>query len=100
MLVSVASDAACSAALQQALDEYGIVDTALLQAVLEIDAAGLARALCTSLQAAPPAASEPEDAVAIAVRSVGTQAAVAADDMVDTATAEAMIAEALRMRHG
>ena len=31
------------------------------------------------------------------MRSVGTQAAVAADDMVDTATAEAMVAEALCM---
>ena len=34
---------------------------------------------------------------ATTMRSVGTQAAVAADDMVDTATAEAMVAEALCM---
>ena len=58
MWVSIASDAACAAALQQALDDYGVVDTDALQAVLEIPetAAGLARALCTALQAAPPAA--------------------------------------------
>ena len=55
-MVSIASDAACAAALQQALDDYGVVDTDALQAVLEIPetAAGLARALCTALQAAPP----------------------------------------------
>ena len=34
---------------------------------------------------------------ATSTQSVGTQAAVDADDMVDTATAEAMVAEALRM---
>ena len=36
MWVSIASDAACAAALQQALDDYGVVDTDALQAVLEI----------------------------------------------------------------
>ena len=35
MWVSIASDAACAAALQQALDDYGVVDTDALQAVLE-----------------------------------------------------------------
>ena len=56
MWVSIASDAACAAALQQALDDYGVVDTDALQAVLEIPetAAGLAWSLCTALQAAPP----------------------------------------------
>ena len=58
MWVSIASDAACAAALQQAVVGFGVVDTDTLQAVLQIPetAAGLARALCTALQAAPPAA--------------------------------------------
>ena len=50
MWVSIGSEAACSAALRQALDDYGVFDTDALQAVLETDAAGFARALCTSLQ--------------------------------------------------
>ena len=56
MWVSIASEASCAAALQQALDDYGVVDTDALQAVLDIpeNAAGLARSLCTALQAAPP----------------------------------------------
>ena len=67
MWVSIDSEAACSAALQQTLDEYGIVDTDALQAVLEDNAAGLARALCTALQAAPPAASAAEHVAMIFV---------------------------------
>lgn len=56
MWVSLASDAACAAALQQALHDYGVIDTDALQAVLEIpqSAAGFSRSLCTALQAAPP----------------------------------------------
>ena len=36
MWVSIASDAACAAALQQAVADFGIVDTDALQAVLQI----------------------------------------------------------------
>jgi hypothetical protein len=68
--VSIASDAACAAALaaQQVVVDFGdgVVDTQMLcrsvQAVLQIPeaAAGFARAharaLCTALRAAPPAA--------------------------------------------
>ena len=57
MWVSIESEAACSAALRQALDEYGIVNTAILHGVLEVAAADFARTLCTALQAAPPEAS-------------------------------------------
>ena len=57
MWVSINSDAACRAALLQALDDYGIVDTATLHGVLEVAAADFARTLCTALQAAPPEAS-------------------------------------------
>ena len=49
MWVSIDSEAACSAALQQAFLRYGIVDTDALQLVLESDGAGLARALCIRL---------------------------------------------------
>ena len=61
--VSIASDATCAAALQQAVVDFGVVDTDTLQAVLQIPetAAGLARALCTALQAAPPAAESMTD---------------------------------------
>jgi hypothetical protein len=51
--VKIGSEAACSAALRQALDNYGVFDTDALQAVLETDATGFARALCTSLQQTP-----------------------------------------------
>ena len=43
MWVSIESEAACSAALRQALDNYGVFDTDALQAVLETDTAGLSR---------------------------------------------------------
>ena len=88
MWVSIASDAACAAALQQAVVDFGLVDTDALQAVLQIpeSAAGLARALCTALCAAPPAAE------------IGTMTDVAlTGNVVDTSTAEAMIDEALCM---
>ena len=53
MWVSIASDAACAAALQQAVVDFGVVDSDALQAVLQIPesgcAAGFARALCTAL---------------------------------------------------
>ena len=49
MWVSIASDAACAAALQQAVVGFGVYDTDTLQAVLQFpeSAAGFARALCT-----------------------------------------------------
>ena len=99
MWVSIASDATCAAALQQAVVDFGVVDTDTLQAVLQIPetAAGLARALCTALQAAPPAAESMIDKHADEAQvNVGTQTS-AADDMVDTLVAEAMISEALCM---
>ena len=77
MWVSIASDATCAAALQQAVVDFGVVDTDTLQAVLQIPetAAGLARALCTALQAAPPAAElapcGPRFTSTVATRSVG-----------------------------
>ena len=97
MWVSIASDAACAAALQQAVVDFGVVDTDTLQAVLQIPetAAGLARALCTALQAAPPESMTDEHADEAQV-NVGTQTS-AADGMVDTLVAEAMISEALCM---
>ena len=58
MWVSIASEASCAAALQQTVGNYGIFDTASLQAVLLFDAAGFARALCTALQVEPPAAQQ------------------------------------------
>ena len=60
MWVSIASDAVCAAALQQAVVDFGVVDTDALQAVLHIPetAAGFAWALCTALRAAPPAAGK------------------------------------------
>ena len=88
MWVSIASDAACAAALQQAVVDFGLFDTDALQAVLQIpeSAAGLARALCTALRAAPLAAE------------IGTMTDVAlTGNVVDTSTAEAMIDEALCM---
>ena len=54
MWVSIGSEAACSAALRQALDNYGVFDTDALQAVLDTDATGFARAWCTSLQTEAP----------------------------------------------
>ena len=99
MWVSIASDAACAAALQQAVFDFGVVDTDTLQAVLQIPetAAGLARALCTALQAAPPAAEIMTDEQADEAQvNVGTQTS-AANGMVDISVAEAMISEALCM---
>jgi hypothetical protein len=99
MWVSIASDAACAAALQQAVVDFGVIDTDTLQAVLQIPetAAGLARALCTALQAAPPAAEIMTDEQADEAQvNVGTPTS-AANDMVDISVAEAMISEALCM---
>ena len=57
MWVSIASDAVCATALQQAVVDFGVVDTDALQAVnIPETAAGFARALFTALRAAPPAA--------------------------------------------
>ena len=53
-LVSEAACAGCSAALQHAVAMYDIYDTETLQAVLQCDTAGLARALCTALRAEAP----------------------------------------------
>ena len=49
MWVSIASDAVCAAALQQAVEAYGIYDTITLKSVLQHDVAGFARALCPPL---------------------------------------------------
>jgi len=75
---------------------YGILDTASLQAVLLFDAAGFARALCTALQVEPPAAQQ-STATDEKVLMVDAASQTTDDDMVDTATAEAMVAEALSM---
>ena len=91
MWVSIDSEAACSAALHQALDEYGIVDTAVLQAVLEHDAAGLARALCTALQATSPAASA---AATRAAQLMETRAARLMEAEARAVAAERRLAEA------
>ena len=95
MWVSIDSDAACRAALLQALDEYGIVDTATLHGVLEVAAADFARTLCTALRAAPPAA-EIGTMTDTTVLNATTQTALIGD-VVDTSTAEAMIDEAVCM---
>ena len=97
MWVSIASDATCAAALQQAVEDYGVYDTWTLQVVLQHNASGFARALCTALQAdsATSRSSEIGTMTDASVVNMGTQAT--ADDAVDTATAEAMVAEALRM---
>ena len=99
MWVSITSNAACAAALQQAVEDYGVVDTATLQAVLHHDASGFARALCTALQAEPPAAQHrtATDAAVPMVPMVNASSQTTADDVVDTATAEAMVEEALSM---
>ena len=55
--VSLASEAACAAALQHAVAMCGIYDTETLQAVLQHDAMGLARALCTALRTEAPSCS-------------------------------------------
>ena len=86
----------CAAALQQTVGNYGILDTASLQAVLLFDAAGFARALCTALQVEPPAAQQ-STATDEKVLMVDAASQTTDDDMVDTATAEAMVAEALSM---
>ena len=67
-----------------------------LQAVLLVDAGGFARALCTALQVEPPAAQH-STATDRKVLMVDAASQTTADDVVDTATAEAMIAEALSM---
>ena len=99
MWVSITSDAACAAALQQAVEDYGVVNTATLQAVLHHDASDFARALCTALQAEPPAAQHrtATDAAVPMVPMVNASSQTTADDVVDTATAEAMVEEALSM---
>ena len=86
----------CSMPWQYMTSSY---DTETLQAVLQHDAAGLARALCTSFQTAPPVASSAETATmtGIPVLTVAGTQTTLTGDVVDTSTAEAMIAEALRM---
>ena len=81
------------------MEDYGVVDTATLQAVLHHDASGFARALCTALQAEPPAAQHhpPTDTAMPMVPMVDASSQTTADDVVDTATAEAMVEEALSM---
>ena len=99
MWVSIASDAVCATALQQAVVDFGVVDTDALQAVLKYipeTAAGFARALCTALRAAPPAAEIGTMTDTAVLKDTAVQTALA-DDVVDSKTAEAMIAEALSM---
>ena len=98
MWVSIASDAVCATALQQAVVDFGVVDTDALQAVLNIPetAAGFARALCTALRAARPAAEIGTMTNTAVLKDTAVQTALA-DDVVDSKTAEAMIAEALSM---
>ena len=89
MWVSIASDAACAAALQQALDDYGVVDTDALQAVLEIPeaAAELARSLCTAIQAAPPVMVDTCTMVSpVASSDAGVSAVVGTRDVGSMAT--------------
>eukprot|EP00966_Prymnesium_polylepis_P332704 7388185-Prymnesium_polylepis.1 len=102
--MSIASEASCAAALQQLMRDWDIYDALTLQTVLEMDA-GFARALAPALwlllQEAGPSRSSTGTMTDVTdtrtTQSVGTQAAVAADDMVDVATAEAMVKEALCM---
>ena len=69
--VSIEPEAACSAALHQALDKYGVYDTVTLHVVLEVAAADFARTLCTALQTAPPEAlARPQAAEHAAVIAV------------------------------
>ena len=93
--VSLASEAACAAALQHAVAIYDIYDTETLQAVLQHDAAGLARAMCTALRAEAPSRSSTGTQTQAASASMGTQ--TVPDNVVDISTAEAMVAEALSM---
>ena len=78
---------------------YCIYDTSTLQSVLlQHDAAGFARAMCTALRAEAPSCSSTgtvTDTATIPTVSIGTEAV--ADDMVDTDVAEAMVAEASTM---
>ena len=97
MWVSIASDAACAAALQHAVQVYGIHDTETLQSVLEYDATGFARALCSALQAEAPSRSSTGTQTDAAILMVETGTQTVADDVVDVSTAEAMVAEALCM---
>ena len=92
ILASLESEAACSAALQQAVEEYGIFDTASLQAVLQYDASDFARSLCMSLRVAPRVEPPAMTGVASTADKI---VQVVAEDMVDIATAEAMIQEAM-----
>eukprot|EP00326_Haptolina_ericina_P021025 CAMPEP_0181178106 /NCGR_PEP_ID=MMETSP1096-20121128/5537_1 /TAXON_ID=156174 ORGANISM="Chrysochromulina ericina, Strain CCMP281" /NCGR_SAMPLE_ID=MMETSP1096 /ASSEMBLY_ACC=CAM_ASM_000453 /LENGTH=116 /DNA_ID=CAMNT_0023266341 /DNA_START=1320 /DNA_END=1670 /DNA_ORIENTATION=- len=96
--VSIASDAVCAAALQQAVVDFGVVDSDVLQAVLQIpeSAAGFARALCTALRAVPPAAEVGTMTDTAVLNDTAVQTALAGD-VVDSTTAEAMIAEVLSM---
>ena len=99
MWVSIGLEAACSAALQQALGNYGVFDTDALQAVLETDATGFARALCTSLQQteAPSVSSTGTMADADVPMVEACMQTCLTGDAVDISTAEAMILEALSM---
>ena len=99
MWVSIGSEAACSAALGQALDNYGVFDTDALQAVLETDATGFARALCTSLQQteAPSVSSTGTMADADVPMVEACMQTCLTGDAVDISTAEAMILEAFSM---
>ena len=66
-------------ALLQALDEYGIVDTATLHGVLEVAAADFARTLCDALRAAPPAAEIGTMTDTAVLKHTAVQTALAGD---------------------
>ena len=91
-------DAACAAALQQAVVGFGVYDTDTLQAVLQFpeSAAGFARALCTALRAEGPSCSSTGTVTDTVVLDVATQTALTGD-VVDISTAEEMVEEALCM---
>ena len=86
MWVSIASDAACAAALQHAVQVYGIHDTETLQTVLEYDATGFARALCSALQAEAPSRSSTGTQTDAAILMVETGTQTVADDVVDVSS--------------
>ena len=70
-------------------------DTSTLQSVLQHDAAGFARAMCTALRAEAPSPSSTGTVLErIAVADAGSQTT---DDMIDVLTAEAIVAEALQV---
>ena len=95
-----ASEATLAAALQQLMRDWDIYDALTLQAVLENDA-GFARALAPALwlllqEAGPSRSSTGTMTDGVAVVEAGVQTCLTGN-VVDTSTAEAMVAEATCM---